>query len=98
MRIGDWKSDVCSSDLPTSSWFPLLWLSLNISYVMEFFMQSLVKKGYLLQGRMLQLQVLLMSCSLCAAFPIVLNVHLGIAMLSLLVNLVHRGHDFFNTA
>src|SRR3546814_4644805 len=29
MRISDWSSDVCSSDLPTSEWSPAIWFAFD---------------------------------------------------------------------
>ena len=39
----------------------LYWLCLNTAYVFEFYMQSLVKRGYLSQGAMLVCQQVLMG-------------------------------------
>ena len=47
--------------------FRLYWLALNTAYVMEFFMQTLVKKGYIGQGRMLRMNQFLMVTSSLAA-------------------------------
>ena len=38
-------------------YFRVYWLCLNVSYVMEFFLQTLVKKRYMGQKQMLALQV-----------------------------------------
>ncbi|CAJ1360278.1 unnamed protein product [Effrenium voratum] len=60
--------------------FQLYWLALNTSYVMEFFLQTLVKKGKLSQGSHLWLQRLLMSVSSIAAAYVLLDfVYLPIA-------------------
>jgi hypothetical protein len=54
--------------LAVSPSFRLFWLLLNTAYVMEFFLQTLVKKGHLQQQTMLAMQMLLMlTCSLSAA-------------------------------
>lgn len=42
--------------LPEEQFFRLYWMSLNASYVMEFFLQTLVKKRYMQQSTMLWLQ------------------------------------------
>lgn len=47
--------------------FRAYWALLNTAYVMEFFLQTLVKKGYLAQPVMLALNALLMLSSSCAA-------------------------------
>jgi hypothetical protein len=77
--------------------FRLFWLLLNLSYVMEFFLQTLVKKGYLTQTRMLFLQKVLMTASSIAAISVLRYVNILIALLSLWLNFVHRKHDVYNT-
>jgi hypothetical protein len=47
-------------DLVGAQAFRFYWLSLNLSYVMEFFTQTLVKRGYMPQSRLLLLTQLLM--------------------------------------
>jgi len=47
--------------------FRLYWLALNTAYVMEFFMQTLVKKGHIGQRRMLRMNQFLMGVSSIAA-------------------------------
>lgn len=76
--------------------FRLYWLLLNTSYVMEFFLQTLVKKKYLLQSTMLCLQQLLMFASTLAAIFVLGHVKLSIALLSCVMNLVNRKFDFLN--
>ena len=55
--------------------FRLYWLGLNAAYVMEFFLQTLVKRRYITQGRMLRMNQFLMLVSTtprwrcCAASP-----------------------------
>ena len=49
------------------------------------------------QRTMLWLQQLLMFAASAAAAPVVLNVRPAAALLSLLLNFIHRGHDFVNT-
>jgi len=39
---------ISRADFIETDWFRLFWVSLNTSYVMEFFMQTLVKKVCLL--------------------------------------------------
>jgi hypothetical protein len=77
--------------------FRIYWLLLNTSYVMEFFLQTLVKKGHLSQRGLLGLQALLMAASSLAALSTLAHVHLPVAGLSLALNFAHRHHDVFNT-
>jgi hypothetical protein len=83
--------------LPSRREFRIFWMLLNISYVMEFFMQTLVKKKYISQAFMLQLQLLLMTAASVAALFVLQHVDIGIAMLSLVLNFTHRNHEMFNT-
>lgn len=81
----------------TTSW-RIFWLALNTSYVMEFFLQSLVKRGMLSQGGMLWMQRLLMTASSIAALVGVMpHLHLGVCVVSVLLNFYHRGHDVLYT-
>lgn len=58
-----------SSGVGVAEWpaFRIYWLLLNTAYVMEFFLQTLVKKGHLKQQTMLLMQKLLMLASSIAA-------------------------------
>ena len=60
---------VLPSGVGMAEWpaFRMYWLLLNTAYVMEFFLQTLVKKGHLKQQNMLQMQKLLMLASSIAA-------------------------------
>ncbi|GBG29872.1 Hypothetical Protein FCC1311_060922 [Hondaea fermentalgiana] len=78
--------------------FRLYWLSLNCSYVMEFFLQTLVKKRYMSQSVLLTLQRLLMAVSSVSALFVLLYVRLDVCLISFGLNMVNRGHDFVNTA
>lgn len=81
----------------TTSW-RIFWLALNTSYVMEFFLQSLVKRGMLTQNSMLWLQRLLMTASTLAALvAVVPHLHTGICVVSVVLNFCNRGHDVLNT-
>lgn len=84
--------------LAAAPFFRHYWLLLNTSYVMEFFLQTLVKKRYMAQATMLRLQQLLMAASSAAALRVLRGVSLPLAALSLALNFMHRGHDFANTA
>ena len=83
--------------LPLSPTWRLYWLLLNTAYVMEFFLQTLVKKGYLSQPSMLVCNALLMVASTCAALPIISSVLPMAAALSLVLNFLWRGNDVVNT-
>jgi len=76
--------------------FNLYWMALNSSYVMEFFLQTLVKKHFMNQGTLLLLQKLLMAVSsVCAIFTLS-YVQLSVCIASHFLNLYNRGHDFEN--
>ena len=77
--------------------FRLYWMCLNLSYVMEFFMQTLVKKGYMGQHLMLVLQQVLMLVSSIAAVHVLLaNVNVILAAISLMLNLINRKREIVN--
>lgn len=85
--------------IATSRPFRVYCLCLNTSYVMEFFLQTLVKKGHLGQLRMLALQQLLMAISSAAATQTLWrHTRLVAAAASLALNLGHRHHELANTA
>ena len=88
---------------PNQVYWRSYWLSLNTSYVMEFFLQTLVKRRHLGQTTMLRLNKLLMVSSSVAASCILYRqfvrpVFIFGCLLSLLLNLLRRGYDFTNTA
>lgn len=83
-------------DLVSDRLFRVYWLLLNTSYVMEFFLQTLVKKGYMMQEQLLQLQRILMLSSSIAAIHVLQHVHWIVASASLLLNFIHRKHEVFN--
>jgi hypothetical protein len=86
------------STLPRRRYWRIFWLHLNTSYVMEFFLQSLVKRRIIQQKQMISLQQLLMlSSTISALNPILAAVDLPLSMLSLILNIVHRHHDLENT-
>lgn len=83
--------------LVVQPYFRVYWLCLNVSYVMEFFLQSLVRAKYMTQSRMIFLQKLLMTASTIAAIHVLLlDVDIVFCILSLLMNFVNRGFDFLN--
>ena len=76
--------------------FRLYWLCLNIAYVMEFFMQTLVKRQFMTQGWMLLLQQLLMLVSTAAAVQVLQVVRVLPATLSFALNFARRGREVSN--
>jgi len=90
--------DGLRSPLATSNTFRLYWLCLNTAYVMEFFMQTLVKRGYMSQHWMMALQQCLMLVSTYAALEVLEVVRLVPALLSLGLNFGRRGREVSNMA
>ena len=84
--------------LPGSRPFQLYWMCLNTSYVMEFFLQTLVKRGYLAQPAMLRVQRVLMAVSTATALRVLLAVRPSAVALSLALNLARRGRELSNVA
>ena len=82
--------------LVASAYFRTYWLCLNVAYVCEFFMQTLVKRQYLSQEWMLALQQILMSVSTVFALQVLQSVYALPAALSLVLNLSRRGHELSN--
>jgi hypothetical protein len=76
----------------------LYWVCLNGSYVMEFFLQSMVKRRAIGQFTMLFLNRWLMLVSTLAAGLVVWRIasvpYLFLSSASLVWNVVHRGQDF----
>lgn len=87
-----------ASSLALDPGFRLFWLCLNSSYVLEFFLQSMVKRQKLSQQAMLLINALLMAASSVATVPVLPFVQPGLAAMSLVLNLLHRRHDVTNTA
>jgi hypothetical protein len=90
--------DTSMSSMAQERYFRAYWLLLNTSYVMEFFLQTLVKKRRLSQGHMLAMQQILMLASTLAALNVLSYVNLYVAGASLAMNFLHRKHDLLNTA
>ena len=78
-------------------YFRLYWMLLNTSYVMEFFLQTLVKKKYMTQISMLFLQKVLMLASTVAAIYVLQHVNFIYCFVSVVLNFINRKHDLFNT-
>ena len=73
------------------------WLCLNCSYVMEFFLQTLVKRGYATQRWLMVMQHLLMSISTVTALQVLwYHVELRLAAVSIFLNFSNRGHEGIN--
>lgn len=82
--------------LVATPYFRTYWLCLNIAYVNEFFMQTLVKRRYLSQQWMLGLQQLLMIVSTIFAVQILQSVRVLPSLLSLALNFKRRGREVSN--
>jgi len=85
----------------TTAW-RVFWICLNASYVMEFFLQSLVKRHVLAQPTMLALNRWLMLVSSLAAAQALLwsnttSIRWDLCLASCALNLLHRKHDVLNT-
>lgn len=85
--------------LPLSTEWRVFWLCLNTSYVIEFFLQSLVKRRDVISQRtMLLMNALLMASSSLAASTAVFGaVRWEAALVSVLLNFGNRGRDVVNT-
>lgn len=98
--------------IPNSISWCVFWLLLNTSYVMEFFLQSLVKRKVLSQSIMLLYQRWLMTMASISAVTVLVQILLfhdgatGILIrglfplicgTSLMLNFVHRHADMWNT-
>ena len=82
----------------TTSW-RIYWLALNTSYVMEFFLQTLVRRHIVSIATMFGLQQLLMVVSSVAAMLILVQeqmVRPAICVVSLLLNFGNRHHEVVN--
>ena len=86
--------------------FQTYWLLLNVSYVMEFFLQTLVKKKMMSQCFMLLLQNVLMIASAWAVGKMIWETSNGrkgrqlvlpfVASMSVTLNFLRRGHEVSN--
>jgi len=70
---------------------------LNTAYTFEFFLQTLVKKKYLLQTTMIHIQQLLILASTIAAIYVLKRVNIILSLLSLILNFINRKQDTMNT-
>lgn len=75
----------------------VFWICLNTSYVMEFFLQTLVKRHVMTQFTMLSLNRLLMLVSTVAAIHSIWRVvRWDLSLMSFLLNWINRKHDLIN--
>ena len=86
-----------SNNLVSSQLFRLYWMLLNTAYTFEFFLQTLVKKKYILQTTMIQIQQLLILASTIAAIYVLKKVNIVLSILSLILNFINRKQDTMNT-
>lgn len=82
--------------LATSRVFQLYWVGLNTAYVMEFFLQSLVKRRHMGQRTMLLLNQTLMVASSVPALQVLRHCSLRLAAVSLVLNFVNRKKEIQN--
>ena len=81
----------------SGTFFQLYWLCLNASYVMEFFLQTLVKKKYGTQSNVLFMNQFLMLVSSFSALPIVMNrVHPIAFLAAFALNFLNRKKELTN--
>lgn len=90
-------SSTVGDSIPYSTCWRVFWILLNTSYVMEFFMQSLVKANILNQIGMLWLQRFLMVVASLSAVVVLRHVNVLICSVSLILNFANRHHDLANT-
>ena len=95
-------SSVIYDCIPYSKSWRVFWMLLNTSYVMEFFLQTLVKRHIIYQMTMLRLQRLLMTAAslgsvVVVAYYITQPMQMWTVLLSVALNFVHRHHDVSNT-
>lgn len=88
---------ISGDSLADRQFFRLYWMSLNASYVFEFFLQTLVKKKYMEQNTLLILQRVLMAEASIVSLYVLGHVSPVIAVSSLLLNFINRKHDMMNT-
>jgi len=83
--------------LPLTPQWRTFWLLLNTSYVMEFFLQSLVKRHVLTQRSMIVLNTILMISASMESNVVLGQVKLEAVLISMGLNFWNRGHDLGNT-
>jgi hypothetical protein len=96
----DYSHDVAGLS-PMSLYWRCYWFCLNTSYVMEFFLQTLVKRKHMSQQLMLFLNNVLMFSSSCAAIVVLVR-HLStplaftVCVLSWILNFVRNKSELVN--
>ncbi len=91
------STNVTTLPLPLTHEWRVFWIALNTSYVMEFFMQSMVKRGLFSQRLAMFMNGLLMASSTLAALGAVFGkVRMEAAIISLLLNFFNRRRDILN--
>ena len=86
------------SNLPHDVDFRRYWVCLNISYVMEFFLQTLVKRGFMSNRFMLVLNGALMLASSISVWSVLWKYGSAlVSIVSLSLNIFRRSRDFGNT-
>ena len=92
------STNVATLPLPQTHEWRVFWIALNTSYVMEFFMQSMVKRGLFSQRFAMFMNGLLMASSTLAALGAVFGkVRTEAAIISLLLNFINRRREILNT-
>jgi hypothetical protein len=85
------------SDLGSQPSFAVYWTGLNAAYVLEFFLQSLVKRGHLSQTCMLVWNQALMAVTTVAAVQVLVqHVLWAAALVSVGLNFGNRGSEVVN--
>lgn len=77
--------------------FHIFWLLLNLSYVMEFLLQTLVKRKYMSQTQLLSLQHILMLAASLSAAAMLRFVSPLLSLCSLAMMFLNRKQDLLNT-
>jgi hypothetical protein len=86
-----------TNSIPHSTSWRVFWILLNGSYVMEFFLQTMVKRRIIQQDTMLGLQRWLMAAASTGAVVVLQQVSVGVCVISLVLNFTNRRHDVLNT-
>lgn len=84
--------------LVRSSGFRAFWLCLNAAYVLEFFLQTLVKRRYIHQRTMLALNQALMAISTYAVILVLRAVVISAAATCVVLNFKNRKREMQNVA
>jgi hypothetical protein len=86
-------------DLPSTLAWKMYWLLLNAAYVLEFFLQTLVKRKYIAQSSMLLMNQTLMVISTVAVLPILRSAVVPTAaFVAFALNFLNRKREMVNVA